>query len=57
MKKDTYDYDYALTEVSETSKRGLMSMIVVMLGFTFFSASMISGGVLGAGLTLKEFVI
>ena len=32
-------------------------MFVVMLGFTFFSASMLTGGNLGTGLPLKDFFI
>ncbi len=31
------DHDYALTHVHSKDKKGLFSMFVVMLGFTFFS--------------------
>ncbi|MCI9071060.1 MAG: hypothetical protein HFJ14_10445 [Clostridium sp.] len=41
------DHDYALTHVHSKDKKGLFSMFVVMLGFTFFSASMLTGGNLG----------
>ena len=51
------DHDYALTHVHSKDKKGLFSMFVVMLGFTFFSASMLTGGNLGTGLSLKEFFI
>lgn len=53
--KNTNDHDYALTHVHEKEKKGFFSMFVVMLGFTFFSASMLTGGNLGTGLPLKDF--
>ena len=31
-------------------------MLVVMLGFTFFSASMLTGGNLGTSLNLEDFL-
>ena len=49
MKEKVMDYDYSLTEVGAESKKGLPAMFVIMLGFTFFSASMWTGGTLGAG--------
>ena len=59
MKTNTIkeDHDYALTHVHSKDKKGFFSMFVVMLGFTFFSASMLTGGKLGTGLSLKEFFI
>ena len=42
--------DYALEPVPEGARRGFVSMSVVMLGFTFFAASMWTGGTLGIGL-------
>ena len=51
------DHDYALGHVAHKDKKGFFSMFVVMLGFTFFSASMLTGGNLGTGLSLKEFFI
>jgi cytosine permease len=36
--------DYALSPVPESARRGLFSMSAVMLGFTFFAASMWTGG-------------
>ncbi len=44
--------DYALSPVPESARRGLFSMSVVMLGFTFFAASMWTGGKLGQGFQL-----
>lgn len=51
------DKDYSLEAVKEKDKRGFMSMFLVMLGFTFFSASMLTGGTLGSALSLKEFAL
>ena len=48
------DIDFALGPVTESHKSGFIPMMVVMLGFTFFSASMWAGGKLGAGLTAME---
>lgn len=56
MKEKVMDYDYSLTEVGQESKKGMFSMFVIMLGFTFFSASMWTGGTLGAGLESMEFI-
>lgn len=49
--------DFDLSPVTTSHRRGFWPMFAVMLGFTFFSASMISGGTLGTGLTVKEFLI
>lgn len=57
MSKNNVDYDFSLQVVPEGSKRGFWSMLVVMLGFTFFSASMWTGGTLGTGLKAREFII
>lgn len=57
QKKKIYDEDYELTNVPSKGKKGFFSMFVVMLGFTFFSASMLTGGNLGTGLSLKEFFL
>ncbi len=52
-----YDHDYALGSVPKSQKKGFLSMFAVMLGFTFFSASMWTGGTLGTGLEFKQFVM
>lgn len=56
-KKQHVDKDYSLQSVEEKDKKGFVSMFVVMLGFTFFSASMLTGGTLGAALSIKEFAV
>ncbi len=52
-----HDNDFSLEQVSESSKRGFWAMLVVMMGFTFFSASMWSGGRLGVGLNATQFFL
>ena len=55
------DADYSLMSVSCDNKlssvrRNIVTMFMIMLGFTFFSASMWTGQELGIGLDLKGFV-
>lgn len=50
------DADYSLEAVPETARKGFRSMFFVMLGFTFFSASMSVGAKLGNGLDLSGFI-
>ncbi len=52
-----HSHDFSLEKVPEGSKRGFWSLLVVMLGFTFFSASMWAGGSLGTQLSLGKFFI
>lgn len=51
------DHDFSLGAVAGTHKNGFLAMLVVMLGFTFFSASMLSGGTLGTSMGLKQFFL
>ena len=46
------DLDYSLGAVPESARKGFRAMFFVMLGFTFFSASMSVGAKLGNGLIL-----
>lgn len=57
QQKQHQDHDFALEAIPNSSKKGFLAMLVVMLGFTFFSASMLSGGTLGTSLDLKSFFI
>jgi cytosine permease len=57
MKKQHQDLDFALEPVPTNHRSGFWKMLVIMLGFTFFSASMWSGGTLGTGLTATEFIM
>lgn len=55
--KQHKDHDFSLGAVAQSHKKGFFAMLVVMLGFTFFSASMLSGGTLGTSMDLKNFFI
>ena len=57
-KQQHVDVDYSLEAVPTDSKerKGFWSMFVIMLGFTFFSASMSVGANLGNGLDLTGYV-
>lgn len=50
------DHDYSLEPVPLGARRGFWSVGFVMLGFTFFSASMSVGARLGNGLDLTGFL-
>lgn len=56
-KKQNVDTEHSLSAVDEKSRQGFWSLMVVLVGFTFFSPSMTAGGNLGLGLTLKDFFI
>ena len=49
------DDDYSMVEVPESARKGFRSMFFVMLGITFFSASMSVGAKVGNGLDLNGF--
>ncbi|MBB6402518.1 cytosine permease [Methanococcus maripaludis] len=51
------DQDYALETVPSESKKGFIPMFAIMLGFTFFSASMWAGGTIGTGLKFQTFLL
>lgn len=53
MKKT--DPDYSLSPVPGTARRSFLTMFMIMLGFTFFSASMWTGQTLGLSLDLAGF--
>lgn len=50
------DADYSLEAVPESARKGFWNMFFVMVGFTFFSASMSVGAKLGNGLDLSGFI-
>ena len=58
MKETTkkVDIDYSETAVPQSARRGLVTMFMIMLGFTFFSASMWAGQELADGLDLAGFI-
>ena len=53
MKKT--DPDYSLSPVPAGARRSFLTMFMIMLGFTFFSASMWTGQTLGLSLDLAGF--
>ena len=56
-KRTAEDADFSLEKVPDSARKGFRSMFFVMLGFTFFSASMSVGSKLGNGLDLKNFIL
>ena len=58
MKETTkkVDVDYAESAVPQSARRGIVTMFMIMLGFTFFSASMWAGQELADGLDLGGFI-
>lgn len=57
MRKETemIDHDYSLTPVPQSARRRFLTMFMIMLGFTFFSASMWTGQQLGDSMDLGGF--
>lgn len=51
------DHDYSITPVAADGKKGFASMLVIMLGFTFYTGTMLTGGQLGTSLTFKSLVL
>ena len=55
--KTVVDIDYAEAIVPKSARRGIVTMFMIMLGFTFFSASMWVGQQLADGLDFQGFVV
>ncbi|AEF55225.1 cytosine permease [Marinomonas posidonica] len=49
--------DYPLTEVPLKARRGLLPMTFLLLGFTFFTATMWAGGTLGKAFSFSELIL
>ena len=56
MSNKKTDLDYTTVPVDKSGRKSTLSMFMVMLGFTFFSASMWVGQQLAAGLDWNGFV-
>lgn len=56
MKVKKGDTEFSLQPVPIQNRNGFWKILAVMVGFTFFSASMWSGGALGTGLPLTQFI-
>ena len=54
--KTVVDIDYAEAIVPKSARRGIVTMFMIMLGFTFFSASMWVGQQLAEGLDFYGFI-
>lgn len=52
---NSHNHDFEKSEVAASGKRGFFPMFFIMMGFTFFSASMWVGLGLANGLTAKGF--
>lgn len=50
------DPDYPLTEVPRHARRGMASLMVVLLGFTFFTPTMFAGAEIGAAMPFGDLV-
>lgn len=48
--------DYPLSEVPQEHRKGIFSTTVVLLGFTFFTATMWAGGSIGTAFDFKELL-
>ncbi len=55
MEKQFKDTEHSLSKVAVSELKGFFSILVIMVGFTFFSPSMSAGGNLGIGLNMKQF--
>ncbi|GAA4882728.1 cytosine permease [Ferrimonas pelagia] len=51
------DTEYGLSPVPTHARKGFVPLMLVMLGLTFFSASMWTGGALGTGLSYSDFFL
>ena len=51
------DNNFSLGPVPHSARKGVVSLTMVMLGLTFFSASMWTGGSLGIGLSYDDFLL
>ena len=51
------DVDFQSTSVSPSARKSNLSMFMIMMGFTFFSASMWVGQEMAKGLNFSDFVI
>ncbi|MFG6178589.1 cytosine permease [Halomonas sp. THAF12] len=49
--------DYPLSEVPWASRKGLLSTSAVLLGFTFFTATMWAGGSIGTAFAFQDLIL
>jgi cytosine permease len=53
----TSDDDYPLSEVPARDRRGIVSLTVILFGFTFFTPTMLTGAQVGTAFALPRFVL
>ncbi|MGN0408778.1 MAG: cytosine permease [Candidatus Fimousia sp.] len=53
---NTNDHDYSIVPVADEGKKGFASMLVIMMGFTFYTGTMLTGGQLGTSLTFQKLI-
>ncbi len=51
------DNDFPLSEVPETNRKGMTSMAVMLLGFTFYTATMWAGGNIGTAFQFNDLLL
>ncbi|MZI94286.1 cytosine permease [Vibrio sp. CAIM 722] len=54
MQKDT---DFPLSEVPDSHRKGMVSMAVMLLGFTFYTATMWAGGNIGKAFSFDNLLL
>lgn len=55
--KRVEDSEFSLTAVSDAKRQSLWALLMVLVGFTYFSPSMSAGGNLGLGLNARDFFL
>ncbi|ADZ90556.1 cytosine permease [Marinomonas mediterranea] len=49
--------DYPLEEVPQSARKGMFSTCMVLMGFTFFTATMFAGGKIGTAFSVGEMLL
>ena len=57
VKEHPYDPDYPVQHVPPDARKSLFSIAVVLLGFTFFSGTMLAGASLGAAYPFRDLLL
>jgi len=57
VKEHAYDPDYPVQHVPDGSRKSLLSIAIVLLGFTFFSGTMMAGASLGAAYPFRDLLL
>ncbi|WPC72454.1 cytosine permease [Vibrio porteresiae] len=51
------DTDFPLSEVPNNHRKGMLSMAVILLGFTFYTATMWAGGSIGTAFSFDQLLL